>query len=153
MASPLRSRPRTLGWPVPNMFNKAKFADGSRLLEPKQNKLWLVFDGACHHVVCNDVYKVLFKQQMYIHKIDVEQTKDMKEGESLLFGSCIIRGFAGASAYFLAVHPRKVRLHPIFNMKVFDKYGLDPALCRQVPWGHDERCPERARAHLMRARG
>ena len=114
------------------MFAKAKFPDGARLLDTSKDKLWLVFGGVGHHVACNDVYSRLFKVGMSTQR--VENSKNIKEGDSLLFGTCLVRGQGSATIYFLTVHLTKIKLHPIYDVGVAEKYGFDYSLCRQVSW-------------------
>ena len=114
------------------LMRRSSYPDGTRLHCPDKDKLWLVFNGICHHVVDNDVYSRLFSPNILIEHID--SYDGIREGAALLFGTCLVNG-EGRAAYLLAVHPNKIKLHPILSFKVFDKYGFDHGLCRALPSG------------------
>ena len=124
------------------MFGKAEFPDGTRVLDPITDKLWLVFDGRYHHVTCGDVFSKLFRERVPITPLNGHDRNSLKHGDDLIFGSCIVRGDTNVTTYFLAVHPTKVKLHPIPSVEVFDKYGFDWSQCRQLPENMLKRFPK-----------
>lgn len=114
-------------------WRSVDIADGSRLLDRTQNRLWFVFGGKKHHVVCARVHGSLFVQEVAILPTTAAILADIPEGPDLLFGTSLIRRGENIAVYFLAIHPKGNALHNVPSKDIADRCGFDLNLSRTLP--------------------
>ena len=108
-------------------------ADGSRLLDRDNDRLWFIFEQKRHHVVCSQVHGSLFVREVALLPTTASVLGEIPEGQELLFGTSLVRRGDSISVYFLAAHPKANILHYVPSKDIADRCGFDLSLSRTLP--------------------